>query len=402
VQVNVEQIAPHTVSLRVDVDKDRLEKHMEAAYRKLVRRYRVPGFRPGKAPRPIFERFVGRSVLLEEAINDLVPQAYREAVAESGIEPYEEGVVEKVEPVEDGLHFEARVHLRPKVVLPPLDSITVSVEEQQVTDSMLDETIEQLRLERGTLVPAEEADQDAVLLLEGTVVTDGKSEPFKDVQLRLAEALPEIREGLLGARAGEERTVVYHEDDVPHTAYFKVVSVHRVELPAVDEEFAKSLGHDTLEELRASLTKYIAESLAQKAREEKARAVFERILAEAEVEVPEFLVERQKQHLREHHIRPGTTVSDEELEEEARKEVRRMLVADRLLEESGISVSQEELARAAVAFAQRLGLKKLTEEHIEDVQRALVDEKLTAFLATLGGGREDETPVATADGGESE
>lgn len=384
VQVTVEKRSPEEVTLQVEVEKDHLERYLDTAYKKLVRKYRIPGFRPGKAPRPIFERFVGRSVLLEEALEQLLPEAYQEAIKESGIEPYEEGTIEAVEPTEDGVQFRARVYLKPAVVLPDLGTIRVDVPEEAVTEAMIEDAVQQLRLSRATLVPAEEVDAESLVRVEGEVDGENGAEPFRDVEIRLNEVYPEIREGLVGAKVGEERSITYHEGERERRGRFKVLSVHRVELPEVDEDFARQFGHESLEELRQELTKYIEASLRQRARAERAQKVLAEIVAKAEVQVPRFLVEREKEHLRQHHLRPGEETSEEALESEAQRRVREMLVAARLVEQQGIRVTPEEVASAAVEILRETGAKKLTRDHFREAEEAVLLQKLTDMLADLG------------------
>ena len=380
-QVTVERLSPEEVHLHVDVEKERLDKYLDQAYRTLVRRYQIPGFRVGKAPRPIFERFVGRETLLREAIDRLVPEAYEEALKESGIVPYERGTIEAVESGEDGLHFRARVYLKPEVRLPDVRALQVELPEETVTEELVAETIEQLREQKATLVPEEVADENSVVRVEGAFL-DESGQTFRDVDIHLKDAYDEIRAGLNGCRAGEEREITYKDGDVERRARFKVVSVHRMELPELDDDFARLFGEESLESMRAVVREQLERTLAERRKVARANRILSELIAKAEVAEPRFLIEREKEVLRR-LTRPGEAPSEEALEQEARQRVRSQLVVNQLLEERGIQITSEELGRAAAQVAFEMGRRKVTDADVSEAYQWVLSQKLVELLTEL-------------------
>lgn len=383
-KVTTTDLSPDEVQLSVEVPSERVETAMEAAFKRLVKRYRIPGFRPGRAPRSVFERQVGRDVLLEEATDALLPAVYDEALAEAAVTPFETGRVEEVKNRDDGgISLTVKVYRKPDVVLPDLKGVTVEEEAPADIDEETERYVRDLRRAQATLVPEETAGPASTLTLSGNVQTEGgAAEPFKDLTLHMEDALKEVREGLLGAKIGDERVVSYVQEGRKREAHFHVDNVGRMELPPEDDDFAHSLGYEGLKEMRESLTNYVRTSVERRREEARAQRVLETIRERSQVPTPAFLVEREVAHLREHH--DADQRPDDEVRAEAEDRVRRMLVADALIDAEGITVSQEELRRAAVALMERGDRKSLSEDEMKILARTLLDEKLTTFLARLG------------------
>lgn len=384
-KVASQSLSDHELSIQVTVEPDRMEQAMDAAYRRLVKRYKVPGFRPGRAPRSVFERHVGRDTLWDEAVEAVVPSAYRQALKETGVEPYEEGRVDQLTPGPDGsLSFEARVYRKPKVVLPPLAEVVpaASAAEEPPVEEELEALITDLRRRAAALVPAESAGEDSVLVVSGVIRGGGgQDESFENTELALADAIPEVRASLIGAKVGDVRQASYGEGSEARQATFTVSRVANPDWPPLDQDFAASQGYTSLEEMREALTKYLRESRQRRLEEERATQAFDAILAAAEVEVPEFLVAREVEHQQSHHGRADEP--EETLRQEALAAVRRTLVTEALIEESGARISQAELETAAQAVSER-ERRKLTEEELRTLARILIDRKLTRYLASIG------------------
>jgi len=385
-KVTKETLSPDEVRFSVEVPAERVETAMDAAYRRLVKRYKIPGFRPGRAPRSIFERHVGRDVLRDEASDALLPTVYDEALKEAEIAPFENGRLEEVKNLDDGgVAFTFRVYKKPEITLPDLATIEVTDEPGIDVDDMVERYILDMRRSEGALIPEETATENSALTVSGEVRTEGedKPEPFKDLDLHLDEALVAVRAGLLGAKVGEDRTVTYVQDGKRRETRFHIDNVARVELPELDDDFARSVGYKDLKDMRERLTNYVSTSEERRRQEARAEKVLGVILAGAQVPSPDFLVEREVEHQREHH--DARAKSEDEVRAQARESVRRMLVADALIEKEGIQVSSEELQRAAVGLMKERGdTRPLSEDEIRTLARVLLDQKLTAFLAGLG------------------
>jgi len=396
-QITVENISQHELKLIVDVPAARLDAAMENAYRKLVKRYKVPGFRPGRAPRHIFERHVGRAALFEEATDDLVPRLYEEAIREKDLTPYEEGTIQRIAQTDEGgLMVEAKVLLKPKVVLPDLKTIDVPFDESPlVTDEQVDRALLELRRDRATLVPEDEVGEESYLTLSGDMsVKGGEPEAFSGQKLYVHDALAEIREALMGAKVGEERRATFTQEGTERTARFHIDDIGRPDLPPVDEALAEALGYQGLEDMRQGLTNYLETSARREREESRAKAVLAAIEEQSGVEIPEFLVEREIAHQREHH---GAASEDEAaVRERAKDAVRRMLIADELLETAHIKVSAKELRDTADRLMASTGRRDLGEDELRTLARVILDEKLTTFLARLGKTEEGPSEAATA------
>src|SRR6202161_3203690 len=188
VKTDVEELSPTRVKLTIEVPFEELKKSLDQAYREGGRQVRVPGFRPGKVPPRVIDQRVGRGAVLEQAINDAVPQFYSQAVAESEVVPLGQPDVE-VTKLDDGkeLEFTAEVDIRPKFELPPLESISVTVDNAEVTPDQVEEYLTALRERFASLKTVERtvADGDFVSIdlaasVDGKAVEDAQATGVSD------------------------------------------------------------------------------------------------------------------------------------------------------------------------------------------------------------------------------
>jgi trigger factor len=382
------------VVLEIDVAEDAVARAMDQAYAQLVRRVQVPGFRRGKAPRPILERHVGAEALREEALRRLVPQQYSEAVAQAGVSPITRPSIEvKDAPDGKGLHLTATVDVYPAISLPDYRQIRVAAEHQPVADEDVDRAIEDIRARHGRLssVPEPARRGDFVLL---TVVSAPEGherlQPGKELLVEVGGGLlPEpVEAALEGASAGEERTAELPGAAQPAVA--RVADVRRKELPALDDAFARTVSdRQTLAELREGLReKLAAERTAEETRALRER-VLDAVLAEATFDVPDSLVAHEVEHMLQDlgdHLRSrGLTLEsyaravgkDEaalraDMREGALRRVRSRLLLETVAEREALSVSEEEM---------RAEVENLAAELKQDVA------KVQAWLAE--GGRQE-------------
>ena len=150
-KVTLERLPESLMQLDIEVDDDRLEKSLNAAYKRLATKNKIPGFRPGKAPRAIVERMWGREGLIREAIDRLVPDVYNEAIAAEDVEAIGQPELEILE--FDPVRFKATVPVRPTMKLGDYGAIRVEGEPVEVTDEMLDEQLTSLRRRHGRFDP---------------------------------------------------------------------------------------------------------------------------------------------------------------------------------------------------------------------------------------------------------
>lgn len=296
-KVTTEKTENRQVFLTIEMAPEEIEESSQATYRRLVQRVNVPGFRKGKAPRPLLVRHVGTEAFLADVIEDAVPDAYDKAIAEQELDPVARPQIELVE--RDPVIFKAVVPLKPTVTLGDYRKTRLKPEKIDVTDGRIDTVVEDLRHQWGTWESVERAaafSDIAILDVESTI--DG--EPFITQQGARFQVTggsstpaPGFAEEIVGMKASDEKefTLRFPEDD-PRTevagkeATFKVkaTAVQEEKLPEVNDEFAGKVEAEikTVKELR----KRISEDLTKRA-EERSQGDFEDKVIDAAVEVSE-------------------------------------------------------------------------------------------------------------------
>ncbi len=396
--VELEQLNDDEVRVLIEIEPERMQEALDEAFRKIAKRVRVPGFRPGKAPRPIVERAYGPQHLYEDALNELVPKAYSDAIEELKLTPYEDGTIEAIDPQDDkGVRVKARVLLQPAVTLPdyrnwPREDLAAS----EVDDAMVDAALDEERRSHATLVPGEECKESSVVELTGTYVDeDGKAGTIERTQVALDRSFPAFREALSGARAGDARQVPLDSEHPERTAHVTVEDVREIELPALDDAFAQEHGHQDLKEMREELANALRAEAQRTAEDRRRSALLDRVIADAEVRVPEVLVEREAHGML--HEQYGEAAHDHEADDDMRRraeqQVRAKLVVGRILEQEGIGLTQAEFDGARQLLERSRGTSSLSEQEQQSLYGILLDEKLRSFLGTLG--EEQAAPAAT-------
>ena len=309
---NVEKKEKSTVELTIQIDADQFEQAVQKAYLKSRGSISVPGFRKGKAPRKIIEGMYGSGVFYEEAINEVYPEAYEQAVREQGLEDMGHPKMEIVEVGKEGFTFKALVSVRPEVKLGEYKGLTAPKEEVKVTEKDIDEEMKPF-IDRATRLvsvkrKAKKGDT-AVIDFEGfdngTPFEGGKGENY-ELHLGAGMFVPGFEEQVIGMKAGEEKDldITFPEDyhaDLAGKAVVFHVKVHEVKepkAPVVDDEFAKDVSEfETLADFRKDL----GEKLTQR-REEQAKTAFEdqvleQLVANMECEIPDGMIETQVDRL---------------------------------------------------------------------------------------------------------
>ncbi len=377
-KATVEKLANHQVLLEIEVDPPQMEKAVDQVYRRLVKEVSIPGFRKGKAPRFILERFVGKGPLYNEAAEIVIPTAYEEAVSENKLEPIAQPEVEIVK-VEAGepLVFKAKVEVKPEVELGTYTGLEVERPEVQVTEEDIDNYLKNMQQHYAELKVIEDepaAAGDIVAIdFKGTV--DGQSYPGmegSDYSLELGGGtfVPGFEEQLVGARVNEERTVSvtfptdYHQADLAgKEAVFQVTvqGIKRKELKPLDDEFAKDVSEcETLAELRQDIRRRLEERRGQEIEAAVRQTAIEKAVAAAAVDLPEVMVERrvesqlgelsrelraQKMTLEEFLNSYDRTIDDlkEDIRPGAEKEVKTDLVLEAIARAENIAATEAEI-----------------------------------------------------------
>jgi len=314
----VERTAEHTVKLTIEVPSDQLAKDLDTTYRAIAREVKIPGFRPGKAPKPIIDAQVGADVVLEEFVNASVPRYFRTAVTDEDLAPIGEPEVD-VEQLEPGkpFIFTATVEVRPRLELTKSDYEGVQVQRPptEVADDEVDAYVERLRRQFAELEPVERAAQEGdFVTVNVTAMKAG--EPVE--RLTREDYLHSIGSGEFGDRLDAELAgtkpgdIVSVDDDLPVERFgeelagptsFRVLvkDVKALKLPDADDAFAKTASEfDTVDELRADLRDKIHEVKERDARGVIRDRVLQALIDTVEVDLPDSLVEDETNHRLQH------------------------------------------------------------------------------------------------------
>ncbi len=309
---SVEKKEKSTVELTIQVEAEAFEAAIQKAYLKNRGRINVPGFRKGKAPRKIIEGMYGASVFYEDAINDLYPAAYEEAVKEQGLDDVGYPKMEIVEVGKEGFTFKALVSVRPEAKLGEYLGLTAPKEEPTVTDKDIDEELKPYISRATRLVSVKRKAKNgdtAVIDFEGfdngTPFEGGKGENY-DLKLGAGMFVPGFEEQVVGMKAGEEKDIDitfpedYHADLAGKAVVFHVKcnEVKESQAPEVDDEFAKDVSEfETLADFRKDLGEKLLERKKAQAQSDFENAVIEQLVENMECEIPDGMVEVQVDRL---------------------------------------------------------------------------------------------------------
>ena len=307
---NCEKLEKSMVALTVEVGAADFEAAVEKAYKKQRGQIRVPGFRPGKAPRKMIEAMFGAQVFYEEAVNIALPDAYEEAVKEQELQVVGYPQVELLDVGKEGFSFKATVAVFPEMTLGQYKGLEAPKAEAKVTDEDVDARLKEMAERNSRMVSVDRAVEKGDIaninfegFLDGEPFDGGKGEDH-DLEIGSGSFVPGFEDQLIGMKAEEERDINitfpedYHADLAGKAVVFhvKVNAVKVKEVPAIDDEFAKDVSEfDTLDELKADVRGKITAE-----REEAAGRAFEDILMGKVAdgltgEIPDAMVEAQAQ-----------------------------------------------------------------------------------------------------------
>jgi trigger factor len=381
----VETMSPTRAKLTVEVPFEELKPSLDKAYKTIAQQINVPGFRRGKVPPMVIDRQVGRGAVLEQAINDLLPQKYMEAMQEHDLQPLAQPEIE-VTRIDDNeaLEFTAEVDVKPEITIPDYSDLSAEVDDIEVTEDDVQEQIEALRERFGTLVDVDRPAADGDFVVIDLVAThDG--EPVEGAEVsgmnyRVGRGgmLDGLDEALAGMSSGEDKTFTSQlvggdlvGEDVE--VQVRVGQVQAQELPEYDDEFAQLASEfDTAEEL----TQDVQTRLGNGKRLEQAAAardaVLEKLLELVEVPLPETMVAdeltERRRNVEQQLAYAGIPLekyledegqTQEEFEADLERRVRDSVAAQFLLDEIAgsleLGVDQNELTEHMVRRAQQSG-----------------------------------------------
>ncbi len=381
----VETLSPTRAKLTVEVPFEELKPSLDAAYKQIAKQINVPGFRRGKVPPMVIDRQVGRGAVLDQAINDVVPKKYAEALQANSLQPLAQPDIE-VTRFEDNeaLEFTAEVDIRPEFTLPDTAGLTAHVDDISISDTEVEEQIEALRERFATLQDVERpaADGDFVVIdLKATqdgAVVEGAEVTGMSYRVGRGGMLDGLDEALLAMSAGEAKTfasqlvggdLVGQEVDV----MVAVTQVQEQELPANDDEFAQLASEfDTVAELADDVRGRLGRGKRLEQAAAARDAVLESLLEKVEIPLPETLVTEElnarRANLEQQLMYAGVTMeaylTDEgqtieefeaDLDRRVRDAVTAQFVLDKIAQESELRVEQNEMSEHLVRRAQQAG-----------------------------------------------
>ena len=361
----VETISATRVRISIDVDFNDLEPHVKRAYQSISERIVIPGFRKGKVPRAMIDQRVGRGAVLDEAINNALPDFYTQAARENDVLVVGRPSVDIKELKDNELvKFEVEVDIRPEVKLPDFSKIEISVDDVAVTDKDVEEQVEALRIRFGTLTTVEKdaasgdfVSIDLVARVDGKEVEGGSANgiSYEVGSNRMIDGLDAALEGmkvnetkkfnapLVGMQEGEEGEVEV-----------TLKAVKKRELPDLNDEFAKLASEfETLKELEADVRERLKRLKAMEQGAQARDNLLKLLLDTVEIPVPENLVNDEVNDHLEKENRLDDDTHRAEVTEEITRSVRGDFLLDAIVKAEEVQVSEAELTEYLIRTAAR-------------------------------------------------
>jgi trigger factor len=417
VDVTVEDLSPIKKKLGIALPPEEVQAKIDAAYRGLSQRARIKGFRPGKVPRHVLERYYGSQVE-SEVIGELIQHSYVHALEEHHLKAVArpEIVAEEVRPAE-GLRYSATIEIKPEVQVSGYQDLAVERDVARVSEEAIDAQLERLRQSLAQMVPVADRDtveQGDLVELAYTGVVDGRALAGAAAQSRVVEVgsgtfPPPFEDKLIGLKRGESSHIPvpypehHHSPEVAgKTVTFRVEvkEIGRKELPALDDEFAKDHGEcGSLAELREKIKQGLTAAAAREADERMRVALVKQIVERNPFDVPEALTtQRFDAMAREvgvHDVQGGGNPELEakldeirtELRARAREAVHSALVLERIALQENLAASEAEVdervaevLRATPRERERLADLYRHPEARREIAERLAQEKALTWL----------------------
>ncbi|ATI68201.2 trigger factor [Mycobacterium tuberculosis variant bovis] len=383
----VEQLSPTRVRINVEVPFAELEPDFQRAYKELAKQVRLPGFRPGKAPAKLLKARIGREAMLDQIVNDALPSRYGQAVAESDVQPLGRPNIEvtKKEYGQD-LQFTAEVDIRPKISLPDLSALTVSVDPIEIGEDDVDAELQSLRTRFGTLTAVDRpVAVGDVVSIDLSATVDGEDIPNAAAEglsheVGSGRLIAGLDDAVVGLSADESRVFTAKLAAGEHAGQeaqvtVTVRSVKERELPEPDDEFAQLASEfDSIDELRASLSDQVRQAKRAQQAEQIRNATIDALLEQVDVPLPESYVQAQfdsvlhsalsglnhdEARFNELLVEQGSSRAafDAEARTASEKDVKRQLLLDALADELQVQVGQDDLTERLVTTSRQYGIE---------------------------------------------
>lgn len=417
----LEKLEKNIATLEITVSAEKLEEGIAKAYIKNAKKFNLPGFRKGKAPRKLIEKYYGEGIFFEDAINEVCPDAYDEAVKEHNLEPVDRPSIDIVDiETGKGIVFKAEVTVKPEIQLGQYKGIEVEKKEYNVTDEDVSKELEALRDKNARIIdvtdrPVKMGDSTTIDFkgfVDDKEFDGGTAENYK-LEIGSGQFIPGFEEQLVGATIGNEVDVNvsfpedYRAEELAgKPALFKVTvkEIKEKELLPLDDEFAKDVSEfDTLGELKEDIKKKKTEEAEHKTLHEFEDNVIKKVVENAVVDIPQVMVDNQIESMIrdfDYQLRyqgldldsyiKYMNISKDELKESyknmALDRVKTQLVIEAVTKAENIEASDEELEAEIEKTAKQYNQepdkfkKSLKERDIEYIKDGLVVQKTIDFL----------------------
>ena len=396
------------VKLEIKIEAEKFENAIKKVYFQNAKYFNIPGFRKGKAPQNIVERYYGKEIFYEDAFNDLVPDEYEKALEENKIEAVSRPKIDIVT-MEKGkdLEFIAIVETKPEVKIDKYKGIEIEKIEYTVKEKDVKEELSKMQEQNSRLVSVEDRsveDKDIATIdfegfVDGVAFDGGKGENY-DLEIGSGSFIPGFEEQVIGIKIGEEKEInvkfpeeYYSKDLAGKDATFKVKvnGIKKKEVPELDDEFAKDVSEfDTLKELKASIKERLEKENKEKEKYEKEDAVIKAICEKMEVEIPNGMVEIEVENMvkdmeqrisyqglrLEQYLQfVGKTEAEfkEEYKPQAIQAIKSRLALEEIIKQEKIEATEEEISEKLEEMAKNYGKTAEDLEKNENVKKYIKD-----------------------------
>ena len=387
--------------LEIAVEPKEFESAVEKAYKKEAGKITIPGFRKGKAPRAFIEKYYGKEVFYDSAINSIYPDALDEAVKEANIEVIDDKIdFDIVEVGENGLIFKATLTVKPEVKIDNYKGIEVSPVNVEVTDEDINDEIERVRERNSRLITVEDRDIaviDFEGFCDGVAFEGGKAEKYS-LGLGEGQFIAGFEDQVIGHKPGEEFDIVvtfpeeYQAKDLAgKEAVFKIKlhEIKKKELPEVDDEFVKDVSEfDTLDQYKESLKNQLTEQFEKKAKDDVENQMIDKLIELVEAEVPEAMYNNKiKEMAREFEYRlksQGLDINSymkytgmdsqkfkESFKPQAERQVKLRLALEKIADLENLEATEEDLENEYKKIAERYSME------VEKIKNIIPKSELT-------------------------
>ncbi|WP_434305827.1 trigger factor [Clostridium botulinum] len=408
--VKVENIEKNVVKLEITVDSEKFNEAVKKSFKKNAKRFNVPGFRKGKAPLNIIKKYYGEGVLFEDAINFCCEDTYPKAIEENSIKPVDYPQIDVVQ-IGEGKDFiyTAEITTVPEVKLGEYKGVEVKKVSYEVEDEAVENELKSMQEKnaRVSLKEEGEIEKGNIAIIDFKGYVDGEAfegGEAKDYELEIGSGtfIGDFEDQLVGLKKDESKKLdvsfpeEYGREDLngkPATFEVTIKDIKVKELPALDDEFAKEVSEfDTLEELKSDIKDRMKKELSEKAKAEYEELVVEAVAANAEIEIPKVMIEKEIDNMvRDLEMRlkyqgldlksyyEFTNSSEEKVKEYMRETAEKRVKTDLIMQEiakvEDIKATEEELKEKAMEVAKQYGQKDIekTAELIVNAQKAYLE-----------------------------